>query len=146
MNLIWENAMSSNAETSIHYQLAKELSDCFRRKYENLPRTELELWVYRLGQAQGKLIKLLEARPEERKQTQANVTKPARPTKILLRQKSPSEVPFVVRNSFEFCPATRQKKLYRRRYFRCFHFFSFRLFAQKSFMVCSKSWSISMPE
>jgi hypothetical protein len=94
MNLIWKNAMTYNAENSVHYRLAKELNDYFRGKCDSMPRTELELWVGKIAQALAKLMKLLEAKPEERRPTlaQANVAKPARLTKILLRQKSQSHL------------------------------------------------------
>jgi hypothetical protein len=90
MNLIWKNAMTYNVEPSAHHSLARELNDLFRRKCENLPRTELELWVHRVNQTHAKLMRLLDARPEEKRAalSQANIVKPARPTKILLRQKS----------------------------------------------------------
>jgi hypothetical protein len=63
-----------------------------RRKSENLPRTELELWVHRISQAQTRLTTLLERIPEDRKPvlSQTNPVKPAKATKALLRQKSQS--------------------------------------------------------
>jgi hypothetical protein len=51
MGQIRKSAMACNPEPSICFRVAKEL----RRKCENMRRTEVELSVSRVGQAQPKL-------------------------------------------------------------------------------------------
>lgn len=91
MNLIWKNATTYNgANTPIH-TVARELSEYFRRKCENIPKSEVELWTSRVNKRHATLVKLLEAKPDlnpKRTTSAEPKMKLYRPTKIFLRQKS----------------------------------------------------------
>jgi hypothetical protein len=81
---IWKNASLYNGEGTLMDLLARELSDIFRRYCETIPRTESELWQYRLRRSQAKLDQSIRARPmliEAPTQTAA----PAKPVKLRLK-------------------------------------------------------------
>jgi hypothetical protein len=93
MNLIWKNATLYNSDRSFLYGVAKELNDFLKRKCENIPTTETQLWHYKVGRAHAQLVKLLDAKPDPTKKLilgSSNVPKPARPTKITLRSSHPT--------------------------------------------------------
>jgi len=91
VNLIWKNAMAYNNAATPIYTVARELNEHFKRSCESIPRTNLEAWTARVAKRHAALIRLLEGKPDP----SVNVPprpdsrpKPARQTKILLRQKS----------------------------------------------------------
>ena len=90
MNLIWKNATTYNNESNYIYMIAKELSDIFRKFCENVPKTEIDFWLYKVRKTHTKLMKLIESKPDPTRKLsiQSNQPKAQRQTKILLRQKS----------------------------------------------------------
>lgn len=92
MNQIWKNAQTYNDHTTPIHAIARELSEYFRRRCENIPRNEIELWLSKVNKKHVKLMRILDAKPDPKKNVLDAKPKSARPTKILLRQKSSTAI------------------------------------------------------
>lgn len=93
MNQIWKNATTYNDPTRPIYAIARELNEYFRRRCEVIPKNETELWISRVNKKHTKLMRILEAKPDPKKTVMLDAKpKSARPTKILLRQKSSGNI------------------------------------------------------
>lgn len=93
MNQIWKNATQYNDATRPIHAIARELNEYFRRQcLENIPKNEVELWISRVNKKHTKLMRILEAKPDPKKVMLDAKPKSARPTKILLRQKSSGNI------------------------------------------------------
>lgn len=73
MDTIWKNAMTYNPLESPYYAVASELQQIFRRKSENIPRTDSDLWILKLQKVNRKVklysnYKLMIANPPQIKQ------------------------------------------------------------------------------
>lgn len=93
MNLIWKNATTYNDINRPLHAVARELKDYFARRFENVMKSEVELWTMRVRRKHETLQKLLEAKPDPNQKKPKPVSneqkpKPIRSTKIMLRQKS----------------------------------------------------------
>lgn len=63
MNLIWKNAMTYNNAASPLHAIAKDLAETFRKMTEVIPTTPTDEWLVKMRNANEKVMRIMEAKP-----------------------------------------------------------------------------------
>lgn len=61
---IYKNAILYHTETSMVTAMAKEVVDFGKRKFDSIPKTEWEMWAYRVAKTHRKLNAILACCPD----------------------------------------------------------------------------------